>query len=65
MLQKGGHVRVGKAVRRLSVDVVAKVVVGHGKQGDVGQGAQVTELLQLVLDEAGEDQVWSLSHGMI
>ena len=46
LLNQGGHVRVGDAVRGLAVDVVAKVVVRHDEERDVGQGAQVHEPLE-------------------
>lgn len=53
--QQPGHIRVGRAVGRLAVDVVAKVGVGHDKDGDVGEAADISELSQLVLDGARVD----------
>jgi hypothetical protein len=44
-----GHVRVGEAMSRLTMDVVAKVGASHHEDRDVGQRAHVCELLELVL----------------
>ena len=37
------------------MNVISEIFVSHRKDGDVGQGADVRELLQLVLDQTGVD----------
>lgn len=49
------HAGVGVAVRRAAVNVVAVLRVRHDEHADVGDGAEVDELAQLVLDEARVD----------
>lgn len=47
---------VGAAVHRPAVDVVAKQVGVEDEEADVGRGAEVDKLLDLMLEESFVDQ---------